>query len=88
MLAMFMYASNPTGNKNMDANLHKCLNWVQQETIVKKTALRMSRNRIITIEAKNMVAETVVAPFPLVATWKAVQNLLVQLKNQEIKMLF
>lgn len=43
----------------------KCNEWYQN--YLRKILLR---TKPITIEAKNNVAETVVAPFPLVATWR------------------
>lgn len=36
----------------------------------KKKHPKFARHVMNTIDAKNIVAETVVAPFPLVATWK------------------
>ena len=64
LVGMPMYTPNSTGYKDLDANLQQPksfgLNEYKWYTNITKW---------VTIEAKNKVAETVVAPFPLVATW-------------------
>lgn len=66
---MSMNSPNTTSNKYWDSNLHsehiQIKIWVLFENL--------NKHGQITMDAKIIVAETVVAPFPPVATWKRYQ---------------
>lgn len=69
---MSMYSSYSSSDKDWYANLqefypYQIIKDMENGNMYLVTERKL-RSENITIEAKNMVAETVVAPFPLVAT--------------------
>ena len=68
MVGMSMHTSNPAGYKDLDANLQQTKRF-GYKWYTNVTYERSINKLSYTIEAKNNVAETVVAPSPLVATW-------------------